>query len=176
MSYVPNKEETSEGYWINLPATEKDNYVTFHKTAFEEDLKHAEKNVMDFPRWSIISGYYCMHDLTKLFLAEQFNAKIASPEIHAKTIAALENFLKEDEVKKKLLELLKEAKSIFYSAERLKERTLPLLLKRGRQERGRAQYYSEDYSKEAKVNSQKAVYFLETIVKPYVKLMQGLMR
>jgi len=176
MSDMPNKEEASGMYWITLPATEKENYIAFHKAAFEDDLKHAEKNSLEFPRWGIISGYYCMHDLTKLFLAEHFNVKIASPEIHGKTIAALEHFLKEDEVKKRLLELLKEAKDIFYSAERLKERTLPLLLKRGRQERGRAQYYSEDYSKAAKVNSQKAVYFLETIVKPYAKLMQGLMR
>ncbi len=162
--------------WTDLPATEKANYVDFHQTAAEDDLKHAEKNILDFPRWSIISGYYCMHDLTKLFLAEKFNVKVSSPEIHAKTIEALEHFIKDDRLKNRLLELLKEAKNIYYSAERLKERTLPTLLRRGKQERGRAQYYSEDHTGKARVNPQKAVYFLETIVKPYVELVRGLMK
>jgi len=170
-----DKGEYEKSCWLILPATEKENYINFHRKAFEEDLKHAEKNLLDFPRWSIISGYYCMHDLTKLFLAERFNVKISSPEIHIKTIEALEHFVKEDNLKRKLIDLLKEAKNIYYSAERLKEKTLPVLLKRGKQERGKAQYYSEDYTKEAKVNSQKASYFLETIVNPYVKIIKGLM-
>jgi len=161
--------------WTELPATEKQNYTDFHKKAFEEDLKHAEKNVLEFPRWSIISSYYCMHDLTKLFLAEKFNVKITSPEIHKKAIETLEHFINDAELRKRLLELLKEAKNIYYSAERLKEKTLPILLKRGKQERGKAQYYSEDYTEKAEVNSQKAAYFLETIVRPYVKLVKGLM-
>lgn len=170
-----NNEAKSESCWFLLPATEKGSYISFHKNTFEEDLKHAEKNVFEFPRWSIISGYYCMHDLTKLFLAEKFSIKISSPEIHAKTIEALEHFVKEDELRRKLIGLLKEAKNIYYSAERLKEKTLPVLLKRGKQERGKAQYYSEDYTKETKASSQKASYFLETIVNPYVGLVKGLM-
>jgi hypothetical protein len=162
--------------WADLPATEKENYLAFHRNASEEDLKHAEKNILDFPRWSIISGYYCMHNMTKLFLAERFNIKISSPDIHAKTIDALEHFIKDDRLKEKLLELLKEAKDIYYSAERLKERTLPVLLKRGKHERGKAQYYSEDYTEKARVNLQKAAYFLDTIVKPYVGLVKGLIK
>ena len=165
----------AEMRWIDLPATERGGYISFHKNAFEEDLKHAERNILEFPRWSIISGYYCMHDLTKLFLAERFNAKLSSPEIHAKAIEALEHFIKDDALKKKLLALLKEAKNIYYSSERLKERTLPTLLRRGKQERGKAQYYSQDYAGKTKVNSQKASYFLETIVKPYAELVRGLM-
>lgn len=161
--------------WSLLPATEKENYLAFHKFAFEDDLLHAEKNTLEFPRWSVISGYYGMHDATKYFLAMKFNVKIGSPEIHVKTIRALEHFIQDAALKKKLLELLKEADDIYYSAERLKEKTLPVLLKRGKQERGKAQYYSEDYSKEAKVNSQKATYFLDTIVKPYVEIIRRLL-
>ena len=168
-------KENAELRWTDLPATEKGGYISFHRNAFEEDLKHAEKNVLEFPRWSIISGYYCMHELTKLFLAEKFNAKLASPELHAKAIEALEHFIRDDALKRKLLVLLKEAKNIYYSSERLKEKILPTLLRRGKQERGKAQYYSEDYSQKAKVSSQKASYFLETIVKPYVELVRGLM-
>jgi len=170
-----NEPETNEGVWVSLPATEKENYLAFHRASFEEDLKHAEKNFLEFPRWSIISGYYCMHDITKFFLAEMFNIKVSSPEVHAKTISALEHFVKDDALRKKLLSLLKEADKAYYDAERLKERILPALLKRGKQERGRAQYYSEDYSKERGVSSQKALYFLDMIVKPYVKIVKGLM-
>ncbi len=169
----PNNENT--GRWKELPATEKDNYLFFHKNAFEEDIRHAEKNILEFPRWSIISGYYCMHDITKLFLAVKFNVKISGQEVHAKAIEALEYFIKDEHLKEKLLELLKKAENIYYSAERLREKTLPVLLKRGKQERGKAQYYSEDYTKKEKVNSQKASYFIETIVKPYMVIIKGLM-
>ena len=162
--------------WNILPATEKDNYLLFHKIAFEEDLKHSEKTFLEFPRWSIISGYYCMHDLTKLFLAEKFNIKITSPEIHSKTINALAHFINDETIKKELLELMKTAKDIYYSTERLKEKTLPTLLRRGKQERGKAQYYSEDYNNKININSQRASYFLQTIVRPYVQLLTGLMK
>src|SRR3989338_5636928 len=157
----------NEELWIKLPATEIENYVKFHENAFKEDLAHAERNFMEFPRWSIISGYYCMHDLTKLFLAEKFNIKISSPEIHAKTITALEYHINNEKLKAKIISLLREAKTLYFSSERLKEKTLPVLLKRGKQERGKAQYYSEDYSKRSESNSQKAYYFLENIVNPY---------
>ncbi len=160
--------------WSPLPATEKKNYLLFHESAFQEDVRHAEKNVFEFPRWSIISGYYSMHNCAKLFLAEKFNVKISSPEIHAKTIDALEYFVKDAEVKKKLLLLLKDAKNMYYSAERLKEKTLPVLLQRGKQERGKAQYYSEEYDEENKVNSQKAAYFLDAVVKPFIDLLMEL--
>jgi len=168
-------KESIERRWAILPATEKENYLVFHTNAFEEDLRHAEKNILEFPRWSIISGYYCMHDLTKLFLAEKFNIKLSSPEIHTKAIESLEYLIKDEKLKKKLISLLKNAKDIYYSAERLKEKTLPVLLKRGKQERGRAQYYSEDYANKSSCNPQKASYFLETVVKPYVKILMGLM-
>lgn len=162
--------------WTELPATEKENYVDFHRKFFEEDLKHAEKNLLEFPRWSIISGYYSMHNVTKLFLAKKYNLKISSPDIHAKTIWALEEFIKDEDLKKRLLQLLKEAKDIYYSVERLKEKVLPVLLKRGRQERVKSQYYTEDYTKKSSIDSRKASYFLEKIVKPYVKLVKELMK
>jgi len=158
-----------------LPATEKENYLEFHKLSYKDDLKHAEKNVLEFPRWSVISGYYAMHDLTKLFLANKFSIKITSPEIHAKTIRAIEFYIKDDNLKKEILELLDKAKEIFFNAERLKEKIIPLLLKKGKQERAKSQYYAEDYTNEKKVNSQKAVYFLDEIVKPYIKIVEGLL-
>lgn len=162
--------------WKELAATERENYLNFHSEIFEEDLKHAEKNLLEFPRWSIISGYYCMHDITKLFLAEKFNIKISSPEIHKKTIEALAYFVNDSSLKKNLLKLLNEAKEVFYSAERLKEKLLPTLLRKGKQERGKSQYYTEDYNQKEKISSRKASYFIETIVKPYLKIIKELIK
>ena len=45
---MDNKENMN--IWINLPATEKESYIQFHKKIFEEDLKHTEKNILEFPR------------------------------------------------------------------------------------------------------------------------------
>jgi len=161
--------------FIKLPATERNNYISFHEHSSRDNLRHAEKNMLEFPIWSVISGYYAMHDVTKLFLAKQYNIKVSAPDIHAKTIEALEACIKEEEVKKRLLTLLKEAKEIYFSVERLKERVLPAMLRKGRQERGSSQYYTEDYSKRAPIDSRKASYFFETIVKPYVRLIEELM-
>ncbi len=97
-----NNGKSPEPGWTMLPATEKENYLVFHKNVFE---------------------------------------------IHAKTIEALEHLIKDEEIRKRLLGLLKDARDMYYSAERLKERILPTLLRRGKQERSKAQYYSEDYSK-----------------------------
>jgi len=159
-----------------LPATEQKNYIQFHEQAYEEDLKHAEHNSLKFPRWSIISGYYAMHDITKLFLAKKFNIKIVSPDIHAKTILAVEEVITNLELKTTLIGLLQEAKATYYNIERLKEKSLPLLLKKGKQERGKAQYYTQDYHDKNDINAQKAVYFIEEIVKPYITLIRGLLK
>lgn len=166
----------SSDNWELLPATEKNNYVEFHERAYREDLKHSEKNIIEFPRWSIISGYYAMHDITKLFLAEKFNIKVSSPDIHSKTIDILEQTIKDSKLKERLLVLLKEAKTTYYNIERLKEKTLPILLKKGKQERGKSQYYTQDFNIKTNINAQKSTYFLEEIVKPYIKLIQGLLK
>src|SRR3989339_168603 len=141
-----NKEASNN--WELLPATEKNNYIEFHELAYKEDLRHSEKNIIDFPRWSIISWYYAMHDITKLFLAKK--------------------------LKEKLLGLLREAKTTYYNVERLKERALPILLRREKQERGKSQYYTQDFNIKTNINAQKSSYFLDEIVKPYILLIWGL--
>lgn len=165
---------TNEVPWQELPATERENYLQFHKDAYKEDLSHAEDTLLKFPRWSIISGYYAMHDLTKYFLALKLNIKVSSPEIHSKTIEALEYFIKDKELKEQLIALLKEAKNAYFDVERLREKVVPLLLKQAKKERGKSQYYTEDYTQERKVNAQRAAYFLDNFVKPYVELMEKL--
>lgn len=167
--------ENNETPWEDLNDVEKQNYIDFHTTSYKEDLAHAEFIVLKFPRWSIISGYYAMHDITKLFLARQFKIKIVSPQIHAKTIAAIDHFIKDHELRQKIIPLLKEAQQTFYNVERLKEKVIPLLLKQSKKQREQSQYYSEDYSEKKSVNAQKAIAFLEQMVKPYIKIIEGLL-
>ncbi|MBU2637405.1 MAG: hypothetical protein KJ955_00340 [Nanoarchaeota archaeon] len=165
-----------ENIWTALPAAERDNYIRFHETAYKDDLKHAEDNAIKYPRWAIISGYYAMHDATKLFLAKKFAIKISSPEIHEKAIKALKDKIQDEKTKKRLLEMLEKAKEAYFNIERLKEKVLPEILRQGRHERGKTQYYSEDYSEEKKAGKEKAVYFLDKIVNPYIQLIEGLMQ
>lgn len=164
----------NEQTWRELPATERENYLQFHQDAYKEDLSHAEDALLKFPRWSIISGYYAMHDLTKYFLAFKLNIKVSSPEIHHKTIEALEHFIEDKELKERLIILLKEAKNAYFDVERLREKVVPLMLKQAKKERGKSQYYTEDYTKDRKVNAQRATYFLDNFVKPYVELVERL--
>ncbi|MEK6846200.1 MAG: hypothetical protein AABY26_05545, partial [Nanoarchaeota archaeon] len=105
---------------------------------------------------------------------QKLNIKVSSPDIHAKTIEVLEHFITDKELKEKLIILLKEAKNAYFDIERLREKVVPLMLKQAKKERGKSQYYTEDYTKERKVNAQRATYFLDNFVKPYVELMEGL--
>ncbi len=167
------ENETAE-LWSVLSPQERENYLVFHRTAYLDDLKHAEKVALKFPRWSIISGYYAMHDVTKLFLAKKFAIKVSTPKIHEKTIEVLKEKIQDAQTKERLLKLLREAKEVYFNVERLKEKVLPELLRQGKQQRGQTQYYTEDYSEGRTVDAQKAMYFLETFVKPYVKMIEEL--
>jgi len=162
--------------WETLSPEERKNYLLFHKVAYLDDVKHAEEVLLKHPRWSIISGYYAMHDVTKLFLAQEFAIKISSPDIHSKTIEALGEKIQDAKTKAKLLNLLREAKEVYFNTERLKEKVLPELLRQGKRERGKTQYYTEDYTEAKVINSQKAAYFLDTFVKPYIKIMEGMLK
>ncbi len=165
-------EEQGSG-WSELAATEKKDYLGFHENAYREDIAHAEKNLLEFPRWSIISGYYAMHDATKLFLAKRFNVKIAAGHAHENAIRAVEAFVKDASVKERILSLLKKAEVSYYDTARFREKILPALLRKGRQERSRSQYYTAHY-KEDPITAQRAAYFMDTVVRPYLQLVEGL--
>jgi hypothetical protein len=67
---------------------EIERYINFFQNSYKDDLAHANENVDKFPRWSIISGYYAMHDIAKLFLAKKFRIKILK-EVHSTTIKVM---------------------------------------------------------------------------------------
>lgn len=168
------KDNEIEDYdlYENLPEVEKESWIKFHENAYKDDLKHTEKDLIEFPRWSIISGYYSMHDITKLYLGKIHNVKIVGENIHSKTLKCLSKFIQDEKEKEKVIELLKKAEISFFNVMRLEEKIIPLMLRKGKTERGKTQYYSKDFSD---TTSQKSVYFFDNIVKPYVGIMEGML-
>lgn len=165
-----NETEDSELY-ENLSEVEKESWIKFHENVYKDDLKHSEKDLMEFPRWSIISGYYAMHDITKLYLGKIHDIKITGENVHTKVIDALNKFIQDKQEKDKIIGLLNKAEISFFNVLRLQEKTLPLMLRKGKTERGKTQYYSKDFSD---ITSQRAVYFFDNIVKPYIEIMEGM--
>ena len=117
-------------------------------------FRSAEFTIKRFPRWSIISGYYAMHDLTKLFLADKFNTKIDF-NVHETTLIVLKELIKD----KQIIEML----NIGYNEFTRLLNDLSI----ARKKRTKVQYYTgtkfmqEKYEKEAQE-------FLENTVLPFI--------
>ncbi|OGM03143.1 hypothetical protein A3K72_00420 [Candidatus Woesearchaeota archaeon RBG_13_36_6] len=155
-----------QGTVRDLTPQEKGYYQTFLETTYKDNLKASDFLLVKFPRWSIISGYYTMHDISKLYLAKQFNLKFSQPEVHGAVIQTLRELVK----RKDILELIEEANEEYENII-----SLHLSLKQGKEEREKTQYYTSETIK-AEVNLQKGSYFLERLVKPYIKLVEKLMK
>jgi len=130
-------------------------YINFLSSSYKDNLNHSLKVTDEFPRWSIISGYYAMHDVTKLLLAKKLRIKVES-EVHATTITVLKEFIKSKEV----ISLIEKGYREFLN--------LSSELEEAKKERVKVQYYTgtaflrEEYKKRAKE-------FNEKIVKVYLK-------
>lgn len=142
--------------------TELPRYINFFENTYKENLEHCKANLTSFPRWSIISGYYAMHDITKLFLAKKFNIKIDF-NVHKTTLQIFKGLVKD----RKILELLRLGyKEFIETANDLSE---------ARKERTKAQYYTgtafmkEKYRKKAEV-------FLSDIIIPYLNKLSELLK
>ncbi len=140
-----------------IPEMERERYLGFFKNSHLDNLQHS-KHVMDsFPRWSIISGYYAMHDITKLYLAREFDIKIEK-DVHYATITVLSEVLKDEE----LVSLFESGYEEYLSmAEELTS---------AKRERAKAQYYtgtpfsSENFKRRArKFHDEKVVPYIEKI-------------
>ena len=82
-----------QGKISKIIETEMPRYVNFFDNTYKENLEHTKFNLEKFPRWSIISGYYAMHDLSKLFLADKFSIKVEL-NVHQTVIDILNELLK----------------------------------------------------------------------------------
>lgn len=158
---------------VKLTDIEREDYLRFFKSTYKDNLETAIDNLRKHPRWSIIAGYYAMHDMAKLFLAKQYSLKIVD-RVHFATIIALSNLLKENEQQiSKAIALLKQAKEIFdENIMGIKPTELVSYLRKGKIEREKAQYYHPKI--DLKEISEKALYFLDNVVKPFIKLMEKL--
>lgn len=136
---------------------EIDRYINFFEYSYQDNLAHSIKNIEEFPRWSIISGYYAMHDITKLLLVKKFRIKVEF-EVHATTIKLLRELIKN----KIILLLLEKGYKEFL--------TLANDLEEAKNERVKVQYYTgtnflrDEYKKRsAEFNKNIVLIYLEKI-------------
>ena len=118
-----------EGKISRIVETEIRRYTDFFENSYKDNLEHCKANTKTFPRWSIISGYYAMHDITKLLIAKRYMLKIEL-EVHATTIKVLRNIIKDKEI----VGMLETGYREFIS--------LANDLAEGKTERTKAQYYT----------------------------------
>ncbi|MFZ3077545.1 MAG: hypothetical protein WA139_03760 [Candidatus Aenigmatarchaeota archaeon] len=151
-----------EGKIEKISELELERYLNFFENSYKDDLEHSKSNIETFPRWSIISGYYAMHDITKLFLAKKFRIKILL-EIHATAIKVLNELIRNREI----IELIEKGYQEFLS--------LANDLKEAKKERVKVQYYTgtkfmeDEYRKSASE-------FHKDVVLPFLKKIKELLK
>ena len=136
-------------------------YTNFFESSYKDNLEHSKFNLDIFPRWSIISGYYSMHDITKLFIAKKLKIKVDF-EVHSTTIKILREIIKNKELGVLLIKGYKEFLRLANDLEEAKN------------ERTKAQYYTgtkflkDEYAK-------RAIEFYEEIVLVYIEKIKKLL-
>ncbi|MDA3855903.1 MAG: hypothetical protein PF569_06575 [Candidatus Woesearchaeota archaeon] len=86
-----------EGKLSRIGDLELERYINFFNSSYGDNLKHSEFNKNEFPRWAIISGYYAMHDISKLLIVKTYGLKVEF-EVHSTTIKVLNEILKDKEI------------------------------------------------------------------------------
>jgi len=155
-------EYIKKGFANKIVETELPRYLNFFTNSYKENLEHCKTVLNTFPRWSIISGYYAMHDITKLFLAKKFQIKV-DIKVHKTVLKIMEEITKD----KELLNLLKIGYEEFIK--------MASDLSEARDERQKAQYYKGAEFLE-KIYQEKAPSFLENTVEPYLNKINSLIK
>lgn len=140
-----------KGRISQISELEIERYVDFFGNSYLDNLEHSKKNIEDFPRWSIISGYYAMHDITKLLIAKKFRIKI-DLKVHLTAIQLLKELTKNNELVKNLKEGYKEFLNLANDLEEAKKARIKMQYYTG------TKFLKEEYRKKAvefnlKVNS-----------------------
>ncbi|MBI2666239.1 hypothetical protein HYX13_01365 [Candidatus Woesearchaeota archaeon] len=150
-----------EGKLGKISELELERYINFFSHSYQDNLAHGKAVLETFPRWSIISGYYAMHDITKLLLAKKFRLKVEF-EVHATTIKVLKELIENKEIQ----QLIEKGYQEFIS--------LANDLAEAKKERVKSQYYTgteyfiKDYQRRAKS-------FLKELVEPYLLKINALL-
>lgn len=150
-----------KGKVSKIKETELQRYVEFFTESYQDNLKHSEENLESFPRWSIISGYYAMHDISKLLIAKVYRLKIEL-EVHATTIKVLRELLKDEEI----IKLIEEGYEEF--------QILSEELKDAKKDRVKVQYYTGTTFMKEKYKK-RSVEFHKDVVRPYIKKIKKLL-
>ncbi|MDI6737459.1 MAG: hypothetical protein QME12_02990 [Nanoarchaeota archaeon] len=137
-------------------------YINFFENSYKDNLLHSEYVIEAFPRWSIISGYYAMHDITKLLLAKKFRLKIER-KVHATAIEVMHELIK-DTI---LLQLLEKGYAEFLH--------LASDLEEAKAERTKVQYYTGTPYLNGQYKKN-AMEFHNNTVKPYLKKIRVLLK
>jgi hypothetical protein len=150
-----------EGKVSRIRELEVERYVNFFENSSKDNLEHCKATIKTFPRWSIISGYYAMHDITKLLIAKKFGLKI-DLEVHATTIKVLRELIKDMEV----IRLIEKGYKEFIS--------LANDLADAKKERTKAQYYTGTAFMKERFQKISEDFLLET-VNPYLERIRKLL-
>ena len=175
-------EELLERQFITkIAAVEKEKYVSFHTANYLLDFSSATQFLgLHNAKYTVIAGYYAILNITLWCFALHFNLKISEEGsgVHTHCLIVLEKLVKDKSLQQKIVALLEEAKKEFVSFTVLKkhqEETLPLLLRLGADKRKRYTYYSLNRDlPEGPDQLLEARNFLESVVKPYISIMENL--
>lgn len=148
----------------SISLVEKRYISQFLEYTYKDNVKACKDLVNTHPRWSIISGYYAMHDISKLYLLLAFDIEFTKPSVHDAVIKALKKLVP----KKDIIQYLENADSEFKKIQRL-----DYFLAKGKEHREKTQYYTAlSYSnKEVSVKAQQ---FYNSIVKNYISIIEEL--
>lgn len=165
---------TFESKWEIMDITEKEIYVKWHDFAYKDDLESAESLVEKHPRNAIVLGYYSMHNIAKKYLGDVFSIKIPQEDTHSLTLKALKEKISKEVTRKRVVELMKKAQEEYEMFSKPKPELLSALLRYGRSERTSQSYYQSKQEADKKVGSEKSREFIDTIVKPFIKIIREL--
>lgn len=164
-----------------IETVEKERYVSFHKINYEIDVQSAELFLtLGNSKYSVIAGYYAVLNITLWYFAKYYNLKISEEDtgVHTNCLIVLEKFVKEENLKQKIITLLEEAQEEFASftvLKKSKEDTLPLMLRASSEKRKRYTYYSSERNLPQDTEQlSEAKNFLNNIVKPYLSILENL--
>ena len=144
-----------------IKETELERYTNFYTESYQDNLKHSEATLETYPRWSIISGYYSMHDISKLVIAKVYRFKVER-EVHATTIKVLRELLKDEET----LKLIEEGYEEFQN--------LANELSDAKKDRVKVQYYTGTAFMKERYKG-RAFEFHADVVKPYIEKIKKLL-
>jgi len=164
-----------------IETIEKEKFVSFHQNNYLFDLNSCiQLTEQGNAKYAVIAGYYAVLNATLWYFAKYFNLKISEEDtgVHTNSLIVLEKFVKEQQLKQKIIKLLEEAKKELISftlPSKNKEETLPLLLKQSADKRKRYTYYSSNRELPKEMDQlNEARAFIETTVKPYISIMEKL--